>query len=87
MNDLTYSLNKDTLDSLESTPDNALVINDNIEGKTIGDYMDQIDMEWYVNTVKGRIIDYVLEGKEKTRGKNYSFETDWENAKKKLGKE
>ena len=79
--------NKDTLDSLESTPDNALVINDNIEGKTIGDYMDQIDMEWYVNTVKGRIIDYVLEGKEKTRGKNYSFETDWENAKKKLGKE
>ena len=49
--------------------------------------MDQIDMEWYVDTVKGRIIDYVLEGKEKTRGKNYSFETDWENAKKKLGKE
>lgn len=79
--------NKDTLDSLEGTPDYALVINEEIKGQTIGDYMDKIDLQWYVDTTKGRIIDYVLEGKEKTRGKNYSFETDWENAKKKLGKE
>lgn len=78
--------NKETLDNVEGLPEHCLVVNENIQNITLGDFKDKIDLNWYVDLCKKRIIDYVLENKERTKGKNYSFDIDWQTCKKKLGK-
>ena len=77
---------KSTWDNVESIPDHCIVINENIRDKKLGDYKDELDLDWYIKAAKGRIIDYILPRHLKTRGKNYSFEEDWNNTLKVLGR-
>lgn len=77
---------KSTWDNVESIPDHCIIINENIRNKKLSDYKDELDLDWYIQAAKGRIIDYILPRHLKTRGKNYSFEEDWNNTLKVLGR-
>lgn len=78
---------KSTWDNVESIPEHCLVINDEIRGKTLADFIDQIDTGWYIWLAKSKIADYILLPHEKTRGKKYDPDEDWANVLKKLGRE
>ena len=49
--------------------------------------MDDIDLQWYENEIKRKVVEFVLDLNERTRGKNYDLETDWKQVKRKLGRE
>lgn len=78
---------KDNLDNVENIPEHCLVVDEDIRGKTLKDMKDNIDLQWYEDTCKRRIVDYILTIGEKTKGKNYSLDKDWENVLKKIGRE
>ena len=78
---------KSTWDNVESIPEHCLVINDEIRGKTLADFIDQIDTGCYIWLAKSKIADYILLPHEKTRGKKYDPDEDWANVLKKLGRE
>lgn len=76
---------KDTWDNVEGLPEHCLIYNDSIKDMIVRS-MDELDLDWYVNLAKSKIVDYVLETSEKTRGKKKSLEVDWSNVLKKLGR-
>lgn len=78
---------KETWDNVESLPEHCIIINDDIRGVTVGDRIDDIDLTWYENEIKRKVVDFILPANLKTKGKKYSLETDWENTKKILGRE
>lgn len=78
---------KENLDNVESIPEHCLVVNEDIRGKTLKDMHGEIDLSWYEDICKKRIVDYILTTGEKTKGKKYNAEEDWHNALKKIGKE
>ena len=77
---------KDTWDNIESLPEHCIIINEDIRGVTIGDRTDDIDLQWYIDEIKRKIVDFVLDSKLRTRGKKYSLEQDWEMVKKVLNR-
>lgn len=77
---------KETWDNVESLPDHCIIINEDIRGVTIGDRANDVDLEWYENEIKRKVVDFVLDPPEKTRGKNYSLAQDWETVQRKLGR-
>lgn len=78
---------KETWDNVESLPDHCIIINEDIRGVTIGDRINDIDLEWYENEIKRKVVDFILHPHQKTKGKNYSLEADWMMVKKVLGRE
>lgn len=78
--------NKETWDNVESLPEHCWINNGDIRGVTIGDVADKIDLEWYQNEIKRKVVDFILDTSEKTKGKNYSLEKDWEQVERKLGR-
>ena len=77
---------KDTWDNVESLPDHCWINNGDIRGVYACD-CPELDRDWYVDEIKRKIIDYILTGSERTRGKNYSLAEDWKNCRNKLGRE
>lgn len=78
---------KDTWDNVESLPEHCIIINDDIRGVKLGDRIDDIDTEWYENEIKRKIVDFVLDTTQRTKGKKYSLDQDWNMVKKVLGRE
>lgn len=78
---------KETWDNVESLPEHCIIINDDIRGVTVADRMDDIDLNWYEDEIKRKVVDFVLDGSQRTRGKKYSLEQDWEMVQKVLGRE
>jgi hypothetical protein len=77
---------KENLDNLPDIPDHCMIINDNIQDKTLADVMDWIDLDWYVDAAKKAIIAYVLDPKEKTKGRKKDPEVDWQTTLAKIKK-
>ena len=75
---------KDTWDNVEGLPDHCLVFNDNIKDLTIREF--NLDLDWYINLAKQKIVDYVLLPEEKTKGKKKDLNIDWHNTLIKLGR-
>lgn len=78
---------KETWDNVESLPEHCIIINDDIRGVTVGDRAEDIDLDWYENEIKRKVVDFVLDSSQRTRGKKYSLEQDWEMVQKVLGRE
>ena len=78
---------KNTWDNVESLPEHCIIINDDIRGVTVADRIDDIDLDWYENEIKRKVVDFVLDSSLKTRGKKYSLEQDWAMVQKVLGRE
>lgn len=78
---------KDTWDNVESLPEHCIIINDDIRGVTVGDKINDIDLTWYENEIKRKVVDFVLDSSQRTRGKKYSLEQDWDMVQKVLGME
>ena len=78
---------KDTWDNVESLPEHCIIINDDIRGVTVADRIDDIDLDWYENEIKRKVVDFVLDSSQRTKGKKYSLEQDWEMVQKVLGRE
>ena len=78
---------KVTWDNVESLPDHCIIINEDIRGVTVGDRINDIDLKWYEDEIKRKVVDFVLDGSERTKGKKYDLETDWQRVKVKLGRE
>lgn len=78
---------KETWDNVESLPEHCIIINEDIRGVTIGDRIDDIDLEWYENEIKRKIVDFILHSHQRTKGKKYSLEEDWNMVQKVLGRE
>lgn len=76
--------NKSKYDNLEGTPDNCLVLNSDIRELTAGDI--PLDFDWYINTAKDRIINFLLNDKEKKEFKKYPLDDLWLVANVKLGR-
>ena len=64
---------KTTWDNVESLPDNCWINNADIRGVYAKDIL-ELDRDWYVDEIKRKIVDYVLDPKLRTRGKKYSLE-------------
>lgn len=77
---------KETWDNVESLPEHCIIINEDIRGVTVGDRINDIDLTWYENEIKRKIVDFILPTNLKTKGKKYNLEQDWENTKKILGR-
>ena len=77
---------KETWDNVESLPEHCIIINEDIRGVTVGDRINDIDLTWYENEIKRKVVDFILPTNLKTKGKKYNLETDWENTKKILGR-
>lgn len=77
---------KDTWDNVESLPEHCWINNGDIRGVKVSDVLDDIDLEWYENEIKRKVVDFVLETSERTKGKNYDLETDWKQVQRKLGR-
>lgn len=78
---------KETWDNVESLPEHCIIINEDIRGVTVGDRINDIDLEWYENEIKRKVVDFILDSSLKTRGKKYSLEQDWAMVQKVLGRE
>lgn len=78
---------KETWDNVESLPEHCIIINEDIRGVTIGDRINDIDLTWYENEIKRKIVDFILHSHQKTKGKKYSLEEDWAMVKRVLGRE
>lgn len=78
---------KETWDNVESLPEHCIIINDDIRGVTVADKIDDIDLDWYEDEIKRKVVDFVLDTSQRTRGKKYSLEQDWEMVQKVLGRE
>lgn len=75
---------KDTWDDVEGLPEHCLIYNDSIEDMMIRDF--DIDLDWYINLAKKKIVDYILTTQEQTKGKKKDLEVDWKNTLIKLGR-
>lgn len=78
---------KETWDNVESLPEHCIIINEDIRGVTVGDRINDIDLEWYENEIKRKVVEFILPTNLKTKGKKYSLEEDWNMVKKVLGRE
>ena len=78
---------KETWDNVESLPEHCIIINEDIRGVTVGDRIDDIDLLWYENEIKRKIVDFILHSHQRTKGKKYSLEEDWAMVKRVLGRE
>lgn len=78
---------KVTWDNVESLPDHCWINNNDIRGVTIKDVENDIDLEWYVDEIRRKVVDFVLHASQRTRGKKYSLDEDWQMVKHVLGRE
>lgn len=78
---------KNTWDNVESLPEHCIIINDDIRGVTVADRIDDIDLDWYENEIKRKVVDFILDSSQRTKGKKYSLEQDWKMVQKVLGRE
>lgn len=75
---------KETWDNVEGLPEHCIIYNDDIQD--MDNSVEWLDLDWYIDTAKSKIVDYVLTASEKTKGKNKSLEVDWQNVLKKLNR-
>ena len=75
---------KETWDNVEGLPEHCLIYNDSIQ--EMSNNVPWLDFEWYINTAKSKIVDYILTTSEKTKGKKKSLSEDWTNVLRKLGR-
>lgn len=78
---------KETWDNVESLPEHCWINNNDIRGVTIKDVENDIDLDWYVDEIRRKVVDFVLDSSQRTRGKKYNLNTDWAMVKKVLGRE
>ena len=78
---------KETWDNVESLPEHCWINNNDIRGVTIKDVENDIDLDWYVDEIRRKVVDFVLDSSQRTKGKKYNLDTDWAMVKKVLGRE
>lgn len=78
---------KNTWDNVESLPEHCWINNNDIRGVTIKDVENDIDLDWYVDEIRRKVVDFVLDSSQRTKGKKYDLDTDWAMVKKVLGRE
>lgn len=82
-----YKPSTGTWAKIEAVSDNCEVWNDSIEEYTLGTSPIDIDLDWYIQVAKSRVVDFVVPNNMKTRGKNIDLNEDFNTATKILDDE